>query len=98
MIAGEPVANAARPDPQVFHVYLDDAGWTNDQLQKEVELGAWFIFPADTGAVFNSDPDSLRPQMIRKTELKFARSEQASADPWTHDGEQLMTLAATQPF
>jgi putative transcriptional regulator len=80
---------AARPDPQVFHVYLGDAGWTNDQLRKEVELGAWFIFPADTGAVFNSDPDSLWPQMIRKTELKFAGSEPASADPWTHDGEQL---------
>jgi putative transcriptional regulator len=72
---------AARPDPQVFHVYLGDAGWTNDQLRKEVELGVWFIFPADASAVFNSDPDSLWPQMIRKTELKFAGSEPASADP-----------------
>jgi putative transcriptional regulator len=71
---------AARPDPQVFHVYLGYAGWTNDQLRKEVELGAWFIFPADTSAVFNSDPGSLWPQMIRKTEQKIAGSEPASAD------------------
>ena len=71
---------AARPDPKVFHVYLGYAGWTNDQLRKEVELGAWFIFPADTGAVFNSDPGSLWPQMIRKTELKYAGSEPAGAD------------------
>jgi putative AlgH/UPF0301 family transcriptional regulator len=77
---------AARPDPQVFHVYLGYAGWTNDQLRKEVELGAWFIFPADTGAVFNSDPGSLWPQMIRKTELKYAGSEPASVDPWTRAG------------
>jgi putative transcriptional regulator len=63
---------AARPDPQVFHVYLGYAGWTKDQLRKEVELGAWFIFPADAAAVFNSDPSSLWPQMIRKTELKLA--------------------------
>ena len=63
---------AARPDPQVFHVYLGYAGWTNDQLRKEVELGGWFIFPADTAAVFNSNPGSLWPQMIRKTELKLA--------------------------
>lgn len=63
---------AARPDPQGFRVYLGYAGWTNAQLRKEVELGAWFIFPADTGTVFNSDPASLWPQMIRKTELKVA--------------------------
>ena len=74
---------AARPAPEVFHVYLGYAGWTNDQLRKEVELGAWFIFPGDTDAVFNSDPGSLWPQMIRKTEQKLAESESASPDPWT---------------
>jgi len=74
---------AARPAPQVFHVYLGYAGWTNDQLRKEVELGAWFIFPPDPDAVFNSDPGSLWPQMIRKTEQKLAESEPASPDPWT---------------
>jgi putative AlgH/UPF0301 family transcriptional regulator len=68
---------SARPDPNVFHVYLGYAGWNNDQLRKEVELGAWFIFRADVGTVFNSDPDSLWPRMIRTTELKLARSESA---------------------
>ncbi len=63
---------SARPDPGSFHVYLGAAGWTNDQLRKELELGAWFIFPADAGTVFNADPDSLWPKMIQKTELKFA--------------------------
>jgi putative transcriptional regulator len=77
---------ATRPDPQVFHVYLGYAGWTKGQLQKEVELGAWFIFPADTAAVFNSDPGSLWPQMIGKTELKVAESEPARVDPRTHAG------------
>ena len=71
---------SARPDPSGFHVYLGSAGWTNDQLRKEVELGAWFIFPADAGTVFNSDPDSLWPQMIQKTELKLAGSGPADAD------------------
>jgi putative transcriptional regulator len=74
---------AARPDPQVFHVYLGYAGWTSDQLRKEVELGAWFIFPADTGAVFNSDPGSLWPQMIQRKVQKIAGNVPASAAPWT---------------
>jgi len=71
---------SARPDPSGFHVYLGSAGWTNDQLRKEVELGAWFIFRADAGTVFDSDPDSLWLQMIQKTELKLAGSGPASAD------------------
>jgi len=78
---------SARPDPGVFHVYLGYAGWTNDQLRKEVALGAWFIFPADASTVFNSDPDSSWSQMIRKTELKLAGSEPADADPWTRAGQ-----------
>jgi len=71
-------ALAARPNAQVFHVYLGYAGWSLGQLRKEVELGAWFIFPADADAVFNSDPGSLWQQMIRKTELKYAGSGLAS--------------------
>ena len=74
---------SARPDPGVFHVYLGYAGWSNEQLRREVELGAWFIFPADSGAVFNSDPDSLWSQMIQKTELKLAESQPADANQRT---------------
>ncbi len=71
---------SARPDPNTFHVYLGYAGWNADQLQREVDLGAWFIFRADAGTVFNSDPDSLWPRMIRKTELNLAEREPEPAD------------------
>ena len=65
---------SSQPKPDVFHVYLGYAGWTQDQLRQEVELGAWFIFPADTGAVFNADPDALWPKMIRQTEMQYAEA------------------------
>ncbi len=71
-------ALSARPDPKTFHVYLGYAGWTNDQLRQEVELGAWYIFPADARTIFNADPDSLWSQMIHKTELKLAESKPAN--------------------
>jgi len=89
MISAKPLFEqtiSARPDPGVFHVYLGYAGWTKEQLQKEVALGAWFIFPADSSTVFNADPDSLWPQMIRETELKLAGSEPEDEDPWTRAG------------
>jgi putative AlgH/UPF0301 family transcriptional regulator len=66
---------SAQPDPNVFHVYLGYAGWTQDQLRAEVQLGAWYVFPADTASVFNSDPGSLWLQMIQKTELQWAKTE-----------------------
>jgi putative AlgH/UPF0301 family transcriptional regulator len=66
---------SARPDPGVFHVYLGYAGWTQDQLRTEAQLGAWFVFPADAATVFNSDPDSLWLQMIQKAELQLAKTE-----------------------
>ena len=66
---------SARPDPGVFHVYLGYAGWTQDQLRTEMQLGAWFVFPADAATVFSSNPDSLWLQMIKKTELQLAKTE-----------------------
>lgn len=64
-----------RTTPKAFRVYLGYAGWHADQLRKEMELGGWFVFPGDAQTVFNPDPDSLWPQMIRKTELQMARNE-----------------------
>ena len=78
---------SAKPAPGAFHVYVGYAGWTADQLRREVELGAWFVFPEDVSAVFNSDPDSLWSQMIRKTELQLAGSEPAAEVPWMSAGE-----------
>jgi len=72
---------SAQPKPDVFHVYLGYAGWTQDQLRQEVGLGAWFVFPAEASTVFNADPNSLWPEMIRKTELQLARSEPGEPDP-----------------
>jgi len=69
---------STRPAPGVFHVYLGYAGWTPAQLRNEVGLGAWFIFPGDVSTVFNTDPDSLWPQMIRQTEMKVAENEPAN--------------------
>jgi putative transcriptional regulator len=61
-----------RPDPGVFHIYLGYSGWTNDQLRREVEQGAWFIFNANAATVFDADPDALWSRMIRKTEQQMA--------------------------
>jgi putative AlgH/UPF0301 family transcriptional regulator len=56
----------------MFHVYLGYAGWTPQQLQGEVELGAWFVFPANAATIFDPDPETLWARTIRKTEQRIA--------------------------
>ena len=70
---------AGRPDPNTFHVYLGYAGWSNEQLQRELKLGSWFIFQGDVRTTFDSDPDSLWGRMIKKTELRIAKSKPSEA-------------------
>ena len=65
---------AAKPGPEKFRVYLGYAGWDNEQLRREIELGSWFIFQGDIKTIFDSDPNTLWRQMIQETELKLARS------------------------
>jgi putative transcriptional regulator len=65
---------AAKTDAAVFHVYVGYAGWGRGQLEHEVSLGAWHILPADSASVFHSDPDSVWPRLMRRTEVHIARS------------------------
>lgn len=60
-------------DSNSLHVYVGYAGWTVPQLEHETDLGAWYIFRGDPSAVFDSDPDTLWPRLIRETELRVAR-------------------------
>jgi putative transcriptional regulator len=63
---------ASGAESSVFHAYVGYAGWGAGQLEHEVDLGAWHIMPADSATVFHSDPDSVWPRLIRRTETQVA--------------------------
>ena len=67
-------ALATHPDPNIFHAYAGYAGWGAGQLEHEVELRAWHIMPADPALVFHSDPESIWPRLIQRTEQQIARN------------------------
>jgi putative AlgH/UPF0301 family transcriptional regulator len=70
---------ADKAEPGVFHVFLGYAGWGPGQLEHEVDLGAWHIVPADAASLFDADPDSVWPRLIRRTELRIARRRERPA-------------------
>src|SRR5262249_23991721 len=63
---------AAGAGPATFRLYAGYSGWTAKQLQGEVELGGWHIFAGDASTVFDHDPESVWPRLIRKTEQRIA--------------------------
>ncbi|HTQ56115.1 MAG TPA: YqgE/AlgH family protein [Bryobacteraceae bacterium] len=66
-------AFASAVEPERMHVYAGYAGWTQPQLENELDSGAWFIFPGSAASVFDADPDSLWSRLIRETEIDVAR-------------------------
>jgi putative transcriptional regulator len=70
---------AAKAEPSTFHVYLGYAGWGPGQLEHEVELGGWHVMPAAPAEVFHSDPESVWPRLIKRTEQRIARATTYSA-------------------
>jgi len=70
---------ASGAESNSFHVFVGYAGWGEGQLEHEIELGAWHIMSADSAVVFHSDPESVWPRLIRRTEQQIARVPNYSA-------------------
>jgi putative transcriptional regulator len=56
-----------------FRLYLGYAGWAERQLEHEVELGMWFVFPGDAEIVFDPKPELVWSRLIQRTEVQLAR-------------------------
>ena len=63
---------AAGTEPGTFRLYAGYSGWTAEQLRREVERGGWYIFEGDASMVFDPDPNSVWPRLIRRAELRMA--------------------------
>ena len=72
-------ALAEHEDPASFHVFVGYAGWGTGQLEHEIDLGAWHVMPAEAALVFHSDPESVWPRLIKRTEQQIASAANYSA-------------------
>jgi putative transcriptional regulator len=53
--------------------YLGYAGWAPEQLENEVDVGAWHILRADPASIFDPEPAGLWTRLIGETERSIAR-------------------------
>src|SRR5262249_39215567 len=63
-------AQLKRPDPtRGLRVYAGYSGWSRGQLQNELERGDWLILPADAETIFEKDPATIWPTLIKRASL-----------------------------
>jgi putative transcriptional regulator len=56
-----------RPEPtRGLRVYAGYSGWAPGQLQREMERGGWHVMPADAETVFEKEPASIWPELIKR--------------------------------
>ncbi len=65
---------ASRAEPSNFRIYLGYAGWAPQQLEAEVELGAWSVLNGRSNIVFDKNPDSLWARLTRESHSQIART------------------------
>lgn len=62
-LSGEP--EEARP-LRGIRVFLGYAGWTADQLDGEIEEGAWFVVDGSAGDLLDPDPQTLWRRVLQR--------------------------------
>jgi putative transcriptional regulator len=54
------------PEVARLRVFAGYAGWGAGQLRSEIEEGAWYVVPAQSGDVFMDAPDRLWQDVLRR--------------------------------
>jgi putative transcriptional regulator len=55
-----------------LRVYAGYAGWSPDQLQAEIDEGAWYVLAAEPADVFAAAPEQLWRQVLRRQDGDLA--------------------------
>ena len=64
-----------------FRCYAGYAGWGPDQLEDEIEQGAWFVLDADPADPFTDEPEALWRSVLARQPNELARLALVPEDP-----------------
>lgn len=53
-----------------LRVFVGYAGWSEGQLESEIERGGWHVLPVDQEVVFDKDIELIWPEMIRRATMQ----------------------------
>lgn len=65
----------------VLRVFAGYAGWGPDQLEGEIDEGAWFVVEVDADDAFTAEPDQLWQRVLARQGGQLARVAAVPANP-----------------
>jgi putative transcriptional regulator len=72
VVTNRSALESALTGPAQIRVYFGYCGWVAGQLDREIMAGAWHVMAGEAATVFDADPQSVWPRLIRRTELRLA--------------------------
>jgi putative transcriptional regulator len=66
------VRKAVSSSSKGVRLFAGYAGWGPGQLDGEMTLGSWHVFPGDAKLVFHPEPETVWQRLVRRTELMIA--------------------------
>lgn len=57
-----------------FRAYVGYAGWAPGQLDQEVSRGDWYILPATAEVIFDTAPEAVWPELIRRGAVEWTKA------------------------
>ena len=57
-----------------LHAYLGYAGWSPGQLDAEIARGDWIVAPADAASIFDTPPDAVWRDLMRRMAGHWVRA------------------------
>lgn len=59
------------------------SGWSDGQLEAEIEQGGWYVLPLDVEAIFNMDPDTMYEKLLARATRPRIEARAATVAPAT---------------
>lgn len=69
------------PQEAAFRGYAGYAGWSQGQLDTEMETDSWIVVPADSKWIFDADPKVVWPELMRSLGPRHAKYANMPRDP-----------------
>jgi putative transcriptional regulator len=64
-----------------LRIFAGYAGWSSDQLEGEIEEGAWYVVPSISADLLTGDPQTLWRRVLRRQPGELAWLSTRPADP-----------------
>jgi putative transcriptional regulator len=70
-VSGKTVDRLLRDSPREARYFAGYAGWEAGELAEEIQQGDWLLVEPDAAVLFNPNPDTVWPELLKRMRSTF---------------------------